>query len=437
MSPDDDTNDDLNDEPTRNGTIMTSHLLILGAGTAGTITANKLRKRLDDSWEITVIEASQEHHYQPGYLFIPFGMYDADDVVKPNAPLLGDGISLVLGEIDLVDTDGDAVLLADGRRFHYDQLVIATGTQPRREQTEGLDSDEYGVTIHDFYTLEGATALAEALADWEGGRLAVNIVEMPIKCPVAPMEFLFLADAFFREKGMRDAVELTYVTPLDGAFTKPVAAKQLGSMLDDRNIAVETDFMTMEVDAERNTLVSYDEREVPYDLLVTVPVNMGADFVERSGLGDELNHVIVDKHTFLADGTDNVFALGDAANLPTSKAGSVAHYAVDVFVDNFLEHIEGRPMTHSFDGHANCFVESGDGKGLLIDFNYDVEPLPGKYPVPGIGPFSLLEESRLNHWGKVGFKWAYWNVLLPGRPMPMSPALSMAGKRLNSLEPTP
>ena len=147
MSPDDDTNDDLNDEPTRNGTIMTSHLLILGAGTAGTITANKLRKRLDDSWEITVIEASQEHHYQPGYLFIPFGMYDADDVVKPNAPLLGDGISLVLGEIDLVDTDGDAVLLADGRRFHYDQLVIATGTQPRREQTEGLDSDEYGVTV--------------------------------------------------------------------------------------------------------------------------------------------------------------------------------------------------------------------------------------------------------------------------------------------------
>ena len=418
---------------------MTSKLLILGAGTAGTIAANKLRKRLDHTWEITVVDASREHHYQPGYLFIPFGTYDADDVVKPNAPLLADGIDLVLGEIDLVDTDDDAVLLADGRRFSYDQLIIATGTQPRRDQTEGLDSDEYGVTVHDFYTLEGATALAAKLADWEGGRLAVSVIEMPIKCPVAPMEFLFLADAFFRDKGIRDRVELTYVTPLDGAFTKPIAARRLGSMLDDRGIAVETDFMTMEVDTERNTVVSYDEREVPYDLLVTVPVNMGADFVERSGLGDELNHVVVDKHTFLADGTDNVFALGDAANLPTSKAGSVAHFAADVFVDNFVEHIAGRPMAHSFDGHANCFVESGDGKGLLIDFNYEVEPLPGKYPVPGIGPFSLLAESRTNHWGKLGFRWAYWNVLLPGRPMPIPAALSMAGKHLDDtgFEATP
>ncbi|MEL6892186.1 MAG: FAD/NAD(P)-binding oxidoreductase, partial [Actinomycetota bacterium] len=416
---------------------MTKQLLILGAGTAGTIAANRLRKRLDDDWEIAVVDASKEHHYQPGYLFIPFGRYDADDVVKPNAPLLAGGVDLVLGEIDLVDTDNDRVILTDGRRFTYDQLIIATGTHPRRDQTEGLDGEEYGVSIHDFYTLEGATALAERLADWPGGRLVTNIVEMPIKCPVAPMEFLFLADAFFRERGMRDRVELTYVTPLDGAFTKPIAAEHLGAMLDDRGITVEADFMTMEVDAARSTLVSYDEREVPYDLLVTVPVNMGADFVERSGLGDELNHVVVDKHTFLADGTDNVFALGDAANLPTSKAGSVAHFAVDVFVDNFVDHIAGRPMTHHFDGHANCFVESGDGKGLLIDFNYDVEPLPGKYPIPRIGPFSLLGESRMNHWGKVGFRWAYWNVLLPGRPMPMSPALSMAGKRLEAQQLDP
>ncbi|NND75674.1 MAG: NAD(P)/FAD-dependent oxidoreductase, partial [Ilumatobacter sp.] len=302
------------------------------------------------------------------------------------------------------------------------------GTHPRRDQTEGLDSDEYGRTIHDFYTLEGATALAAVLADWPGGRLVMNIAEMPIKCPVAPLEFMFLADAFFTERGMRDNVELVYVTPLDGAFTKPVAAKHLGTMLATRDIALETDFMVMEVDGEAKKLVSYDEREVPYDLLVTVPVNMGADFVERSGLGDELNHVEVDKFTFLSDDHDNIFALGDAANLPTSKAGSVAHFAVEVFVDNFLQHIAGRPMTHRFDGHANCFVESGHGKGLLIDFNYDVEPLPGKYPLPGIGPFSLLKETEMNHWGKLMFKWTYWNMLLPGRELPLPADMTMAGK---------
>ncbi len=405
------------------------HLLVLGAGTAGTTAVNKLRPRLPaDEWSITIVDSKPGHHYQPGYLFIPFGVYEPDEIVKPTAPLITDGVELVLGEVDVVKAEDSTVVLTDGTELAYDQLVIATGTHPRRDQTEGLDGDEYGVTIHDFYTLEGATRLAEVLDGWEGGRLVVNIVEMPIKCPVAPLEFMFLADAYFTDRGMRDKVELTYVTPLDGAFTKPVAAKHLGGMLAQRGIALESDFMTMEVDGGRNTLVSYDEREIPYDLLVTVPVNMGADFVDRSGLGDELNHVEVDKHTFLSVDHDNIFALGDASNIPTSKAGSVAHFAVDIFVDNFLQHIKGRPMTGRFDGHANCFIESGHGKGMLIDFNYDVEPLPGKYPLPGIGPFSLLKETEANHWGKLMFKWTYWNVLLPGRELPLPALMSMAGK---------
>ncbi len=405
------------------------HLLVLGAGTAGTMAVNKLRPHLPtDEWAITIVDSKPDHHYQPGYLFIPFGTYEPDEIVKPKAQLIADGIDLLIGEVDVVKPEESVVVLADGRELAYDQLIIATGTHPRRDQTEGLDSEHYGDTIHDFYTLEGATRLAEVLDGWEGGRLVVNIVEMPIKCPVAPLEFMFLADAFFTERGIRDQVELTYVTPLDGAFTKPVAAKHLGTMFEHRDIALEPDFMTMEVDGDRRMLISYDEREVPYDLLVTVPVNMGADFVDRSGLGDELNHVEVDKFTFLADGHDNIFALGDASNIPTSKAGSVAHFAVDVFVDNFLQHIKGRPMTGKFDGHANCFIESGNGKGLLIDFNYDVEPLPGKYPLPGIGPFSLLKETEANHWGKLMFKWTYWNVLLPGRDLPIAAQMSMAGK---------
>ena len=411
-------------------------LLILGGGTAGTMAANKLRPRLAASeWEVTVVDSATEHHYQPGYLFVPFGTYRPGQIVKPMARLLAPGIDLLHGEVDRVEADENRVLLADGTQLDYDQLIIATGTHPRRDQTDGLESDEYGRTIHAFYTLEGATALHDVLARWEGGRLVMNVIEMPIKCPVAPLEFLFLADAFFSERGMRDKVELVYATPLDGAFTKPVASRHLGAMLESRGIVVEPDFMTMEVDPERQALVSYDEREVPYDLLVTVPVNMGAEFVDRSGLGDELNHVEVDKYTFLSVDHDNVFALGDASNIPTSKAGSVAHFAVEVFVDNFLHHIDGLPMTEQFDGHANCFIESGHGKGLLIDFNYDVEPLPGKYPLPGVGPFSLLEETEANHWGKMMFKWTYWNVLLPGRELPLPSQMSMAGKTLEEVSP--
>jgi sulfide:quinone oxidoreductase len=322
------------------------------------------------------------------------------------------------------------VALRGGRELTYDYLVIASGTTPRPDQTPGMLGREWRRSVFDFYSFEGSRALTEALRRFDHGRLVVHITEMPIKCPVAPLEFAFLADAFLRERGVRDRVELVYVTPLSGAFTQPIAAQHLGDMLDERKILVEPDFMVERVDNERKAIVSYDEREVPFDLLVTVPLNMGADFVERSGLGDELNYVPVDRHTLQSTAYPNIFALGDASDIPASKAGSVAHFSVEVFVDNFLDLVAGKPMTASFDGHANCFVESGAGKGLLIDFNYDTEPLPGAYPVPGVGPLKLLKETRANHLGKLAFRWVYWNVLLPGRPLPLPAHMSMAGKRI-------
>jgi sulfide:quinone oxidoreductase len=408
-------------------------LVVLGAGTAGTMVVNKLRGKLDKAeWAITVVDQDDDHLYQPGLLLLPFGVYRPEELVKPRQRFLPDGVELVLAEIERVDPDAGRVHLSGDRLLDYDYLVIATGTSPRPDQTPGMLDDEWRTSVHEFFTLEGAVALRDKLATWEGGRLVVHITEMPIKCPVAPLEFAFLADAFFAEKGMRDRVEIVYVTPLEGAFTKPVASKHLGGMLTERKIHIEGDFMVDRVDAETKTLVSMDEREVPFDLLVTIPLNMGADFVARSGLGDELNYVPVDKHTLLSKAYPNVFALGDASDIPASKAGSVAHFSVELFAENFLQHIAGRPMTHPFDGHANCFIESGHGKGLLIDFNYDTEPLPGKYPVPVVGPFSLLEESVVNHWGKLGFRWAYWHLLLRGRPMPVPALMSMAGKQTTS-----
>ncbi len=413
-------------------------LVILGGGTAGTMIANKLRHRLGRrDWSITVVDRDDVHHYQPGYLFIPFGGYRREQVVRPRHAFLPDGVDFVLGSVEEVQPERNVVVLEGGRRLDYDQLVIASGTTPRPDQTPGMLGEEWRRSIFDFYTLEGAEALASALAGFDKGRLVVHITEMPIKCPVAPLEFTFLAESWLREQGLRDRVELVYVTPLDGAFTKPVASAHLGGMLEERKVHLETDFMVESIDQERKVLVSYDEREIPFDLLVTVPVNMGADFVARSGLGDELNYVPVDKHTLLAKGHENVFAVGDSSDIPTSKAGSVAHFAVEVFVDNFLEHIDGLPMTGSFDGHANCFIESGDDKALLIDFNYDTEPLPGRYPLPVVGPMGLLKETRANHLGKLAFRWIYWNVLLRGRPVPLPAHMSMVGKTVAPTQPAP
>ncbi|MFZ2501834.1 MAG: FAD/NAD(P)-binding oxidoreductase, partial [Nocardioides sp.] len=400
------------------------------------MTANKLHRALPESeWEVTVVDADDNHRYQPGYLFMPFGTYRPDQVTRSRRKYVNKHVPLVYGEIDTVLPDENAVVLADGRRLDYDFLIIATGVTPRPDQTPGmLDGGEWRRSVHEFYSYDGSVALADKLREWPGGRLVIHITEMPIKCPVAPLEFAFLADAYFKDKGMRDKVEITYVTPLDAAFTKPIAAEAFGNTLEEKGITVVPDFMIESVDAEGRRIVAYDETEVPFDLLVTIPLNMGADYVGRSGLGNDLNLVPVDKFTQQAKAHDNIFALGDANDIPASKAGSVAHFEVDVFVENFVQLIAGEAMTHKFDGHANCFIETGDGKAMLIDFNYDTEPLPGKLPYGGLGPMGLLKESHLNHLGKLAFKWVYWNMLMPGRPLPLSTAMSLSGKQTELID---
>jgi sulfide:quinone oxidoreductase len=307
--------------------------------------------------------------------------------------------------------------------------VIATGADLLPDETEGMTGTGWGEKVFTFYDLAGAQGLAGALAKFPGGRMVVNLVDMPIKCPVAPLEFAFLADWYFHDRGIRDEVELSFVTPLDGAFTKPIASERLSSLLGEKHIELVTEFAAGEVDGSGGRLVSYDEREVGFDLLVTVPLHGGAAYVARSeALGDELGFVRADQHTLQSKAAPNVFAIGDAANLPTSKAGSVTHFEADVLAGNIGRFLRGQALEGWFDGHANCFVETGFKKALLIDFNYDTEPLPGRFP-GSAGPLPLLAESRMNHMGKLMFQWFYWHVLLPGRDIPgISTRMSMAGK---------
>ena len=419
-----------------------ARLLILGAGTAGTMLANRMRRALDDSWHVTVVDRDDAHHYQPGYLFIPFGTSSPTRVIRPRSDSLAPGVEWIQADIDRVDPDARRVWVRPPSaspdpthapppppHLDYDWLVIATGTTPRPDRTPGMaDGPLWRDTIHEFYTLAGAGALERALSTFTSGRLVVHVSEMPIKCPVAPLEFALLADAHFRRRGIRHLIDITYATPLDGAFTKPVASRHLGSLLEQRAIRVAPDFAIDHIDNSDPALVSFDGRRIPFDLLVTVPVNMGAQFVIDSGLGDELGFVPVDKHTLRSPTHPRIFALGDAANLPTSKAGAVAHFAAHTLETNLLAAMGGAEPTASFDGHANCFVESGFGEALLLDFSYDTEPLTGHFPTPA-GPFRLLGRSHLNHLGKLAFEQLYWDVLLPGHPLPVPTKMSMLGKK--------
>jgi sulfide:quinone oxidoreductase len=394
---------------------VTHRIVILGAGTGGTLTANRLRKAYSATdASITVVDQDDQHVYQPGLLFVPFGTAHAEDIVRPRGRQLHKGIDYRQCAIDRVDLDADTVHLVDGTELAYDVLVVATGATLLPEETEGL---VWSDRVHTFYSLDRAVALHEALESFEGGRVVVNVVDLPIKCPVAPLEFCFLADWYFHERGIRDRVQLTYVTPLDAAFTKPVAATTLGSMLEDRGIELVTEFNTGEVDDEGGRLVSFDEREVPYDLAVVIPLHGGQSYVERSeGLGDPLNFVPTDPATLQTAARPNVFAIGDATTLPASKAGSVTHFEGEVLVENVQRFLAGEALDATYDGHANCFIETGFGKAMLIDFNYEQEPVPGHYPT-GVG-LPLLKESRMNHLGKLMFQTFYWHSLLPGRDIP-------------------
>lgn len=407
------------------------NLVILGAGTSGTMMANHLRSKLKkDQWNISIIDQYKTHYYQPGFLFLPFDIYSEDQVKKDGKKFIPKGVNYIQKRIEQIFPEENKVQLED-ETLNYDLLIIATGSKIAPEETEGMKGKNWHKNVFDFYTYEGALALRNKLREFKGGKVIVHFTEMPIKCPVAPLEFVFLADDYFTKKGIRDKVELTYVTPLDGAFTKPRATAALGHLLNEKNIKVVTDFAIEKVDNETNQILDYGGQIVDFDLLVTVPTNMGDDLIARSGMGDDLNFVPTHHHTLQSLAHNNVFVIGDATNVPASKAGSVAHFASETLTDNILLYIDGKPLKEEFDGHANCFIETGKSKALLIDFNYTQEPVEGTFPIPGIGPLKLLKESVFNHWGKLAFRWIYWNMLLKGISIPLvSRNMSTKGKKI-------
>lgn len=403
-------------------------LLILGAGAGGVMVATKIRKKLDPKeWQITIIDRTWQHHYQAGWLFVPFEVYDINDCIKPQMDFIPKGVEFVQDEITNIDPETKTVTTKNGS-YDYDWIVVGTGCRVVPEEIEGME-EGWGKNIQTFYTPEGAVDLHKKIKHFEKGKLVLNIAEMPIKCPVAPLEFVFLADWFFMINDVRCNIEIELVTPLAGAFTKPVAAEILGKLCEEKNIKITPNFEIGSVDHERKVIESHKGEEVDYDLLVSIPPNFGSKVIDDCAIGDVMGYMETDHHTLKSTKYENMYIIGDATNVPTSKAGSVAHYEADIVVENLVREIEGLAPRPDFDGHSTCFIVSGYEKAILIDFNYKIEPLPGKYPFPGVGPMSLLEETYLNYWGKMMFKWVYFNQMLKGKELPLEPQMFMAGKK--------
>ena len=260
------------------------------------------------------------------------------------------GVTLVLDEITGIDPVKKQVTTK--RDFYaYDWLVVATGCRIMPDEVEGM-AEAMGGDVHNFYSQEGAVALFDKLKYFNKGRVVINIAELPFKCPVAPLEFAFMADWFFTKNGVRKNIEIELVTPLSAAFTKPVAAGILGKICEEKNIKVTPNYQIAQVDVANKVIKSFGDQVVDYDLLVAIPPNFGAQIIIDSGMGDPMGYVDTDHHTLKAKNYDYVYVVGDATNVPTSKAGAVAHYEADTIVDNLVREIDGQPPWPDYDGHA-------------------------------------------------------------------------------------
>ncbi len=416
---------------------MTTTVLVLGDGTGGLVAANLLAKEAKSrnlALEIKMIGNSPMHTYQPGMLFIPFqkpGYRTLADIQRETSQFVGPGVQYLVERITAIDAQARVVTTEQGRHS-YDWLVLALGCRTVLDAVDGLE-ERWGSRAHGFYTPDSALRLAAALQEFKGGDFVIDVAEMPIKCPVAPIEFACLVDEFLTERGLRDKTKLTLVTPLTGAFTKPICNEMLTGMLAGKNVDVVANASLATVTDK--TIGCPDGKAIPYDMLVTIPPHEGSELIDDAGLGDGLGFGFTDKQTLKAVKAERVFLLGDNTNVPTSKAGSVAHFQAEVVVHNLLREIDGKPALPLADGHANCFIETGFGKAILIDFNYDIQPVPGRFPLPLLGPMSLLKETRMNHLGKLAFKPIYWNMLLPGRHIPLvGSRMSTSGKRMEVLQ---
>ncbi len=372
---------------------MKTRILIVGAGMGGTIVANGLARSLSNELRIgdasvTILGTTPNHFYQPGLLYVPFGRAREPELSRTERSILNRRVNFVMDPAKLIDVDHNCVEAESGKIYRYDYLVIATGSRLAPEMIPGLKEGAY-----QFYDLEGARKTRAALDDFDGGRIVINI-NVPHKCPVAPLEVTLMLEEHLCERGIRDKSEITYTYPIGRLHGLEPVAHWAVPEFDRRGIQYETFFNTKEVDPEKQTITSEEGETLSYDLLITIPPHKGAAVIEKSGLGAN-GWIPTDTKNLLRKDSDNVFVVGDTTDIPISKAGSTAHFEADTVIQNITHLVlEGR-WARQYDGKVFCFIETGMNTGTYIWFNYETPPKP-------------TPPTQMVHWAKLAYNRMYW-----------------------------
>jgi sulfide:quinone oxidoreductase len=380
-------------------------IVILGGGVGGTLAANLLARKLKGEIRrgeatVTVVDDTGEHTYQPGFMYIAMGNQKPERLKRPERSLLDDEVELVVGRAVEIDPAARRVVLDHGQELHYERLVLATGSRILPEEIEHFETE-----AHHFYGPEAAQRLRDALDAFSGGRIVIGIAGMPYKCPPAPLEVAFLVEHELRQRGLRERSELHYCSPIGRAFTIESVSEMATPILEEKGIELHTFFNVETIDAQRKVVESLEGEELAYDLLILVPPHRGAQVVIDAGLAPPSGWLPTDPHTLQVKGYDGIWALGDATDLPLSKAGSTAHFEAPVIAERVAAAVQGREPKGkhaAYEGKVMCFFEVGDGKGTLLQFDYDHPPRPPK-------------PNRLWHLGKLVFNSTYWHTVPKGR----------------------
>jgi sulfide:quinone oxidoreductase len=373
---------------------MTEHIVVVGGGTGGTVLANRLAEKLGPEIdrgdvEVTLYSDDPNHVYKPHFLYVPFGKKTVEEASRPLRELVDRRVDVEIDRVEELDPDARRVTLRDGTSVGYDKVALAMGSRLVPEDVPGLA--EGG---HHFYGPGGAERLRDAMAEFTGGHLVLSVIGTPHMCPAAPVEFVLMAEDWFRKRGLRDEVEITYTYPIQRAHAIESVADWASERFEERDINLETFFNADEVDPEEQVLNTIEGKELDYDLLVGIPPHEGSDLVAEAGLGDD-GWADVDRHTLESEHADDVYAIGDVAEVPTSKAGSVAHYEAGAVADRIASEVRGQVPTATYDGKTICFIESGMDEATFVDFEYGTEP-------------SVREASKPVHWAKLGYNESYW-----------------------------
>ena len=385
---------------------MTKKILILGGGSAGVMFANRMVKEFSrDEAEVTVIEKSKEHTYQPAFTLVVFELDDPANLVRPTKDLFFEGVDLVFDEATKIDAEKQKVSTANSGDFAYDYLVICTGAKLFYDEPEGIeDALKAEKNVFSFYTIDGAQKLRDALKNFEGGTIVSSISEMPIKCPAAPMKFIMMAEDTMRKKGIREKCKFVFTTPLPAVFAKEPYATTMNRIYTEREIEALANFTPSSIDHKKGIIEDFGGQQVKFDLLCITPRHGGQDIIENSeGVGDAAGWIPCDKNLMLHTKFDNIYSLGDANDFPTSKTASGARKQAKILTQRMKAHIRGGdPDKYSYDGHIICPVLTRHQRVMFAEFNYTESISPGI-------------ESYVNWVLKVHMlRPLYWNLMLKG-----------------------